>query len=215
MQSKIAEVATRFVDFVLENMQGDEIKAFPEGAAQIFFSIASEAGFEPKKVVPGKVSDERGGLSVNEVCPFIVVDKEDKPHYFATGWLDCAVRRVAYGSSRQGEGRVKLIEAIFIEIERSIPLAPIWLTPEGDLLRENPPTPLFSGLGYFVKHMRDDCEFDSYATAGIHKFCDGRIDRCRATEKNDVLICRACYLRVLFPREVKTYGQLRQALLQR
>ena len=106
-----------------------------------------------------------------------------------------------------GKDREELIKFVQAEIERSIPLEPIQLTPEGDFLLEYPPnlTP-----GFLVDHTRDDHRLNS--CVGVHKYCGSWMDRHGATATHDAISCRGCRLRVLFPKEVKTYGELRQTL---
>ena len=219
MPSKTTDVATLFVDLALKHKRWDEIKTLPADEVQIFFNTVSAAGFNAKKVVAGKLvghyRDQDGSSTgetypINSLCP-LKVTGEDCDHYFATGWLDCALRRMVYGGTQQNEGREKLIEVMTGEIERSVPLEPIQLTPEGDLLREYPPSTHPFGLGYFVKHTRDENNLDS--CVGVHEFCNCWMNRARATKTHDAIVCRGCHLRVLFPKEVKTYGDLRQALV--
>ena len=215
----IVSITSRFVDLGLKYKRWDEVKTLPADEMQALFDTVSAAGFDVKKVVLGKLvghyRDQDGSSTgetypINGLCPFKVVSQEDGDHYFATGWLDCALRRVIYGSTRQNEDREKLIKVMTGEIERSVPLAPIQLTPEGDLLREYPPGTLAFGLEYFVDHTRNDRQLSS--CVGIHEFCNCWMDRTRATKTHDAIVCRGCHLRVLFPKEVKTYGDLRQAL---
>jgi hypothetical protein len=211
-------MATRFVDLALKHKRWDEVKTLPEDEVQILLDTVSAAGFHAKKVVAGKLvghyRDQDGSSTgetypINSLCPFKAIG-EDGDHYFATGWLDCALRRVVYGGTRQNERREELVEVMTEEIERSVPLEPIQLTPEGDLLREYPPSTLAFGLEYFVKHTRDENNLGS--CVGVHEFCNCWMDRSRATKTHDAVVCRGCHLRVLFPKEVKTYGDLRQAL---
>lgn len=214
----IVSIASQFVDLALKH-EWNEVKTLPADEVQVLFDTVAAAGFDPKKVVPGKLvghyRDQDGSSTgetypINGLCPFSVVGQEDGDHYFATGWLDCALRLVVYGSTRQKKDRGKLIEAMTAEIERSIPLAPIQLTPEGDMLREYPPSTLAFSLEYFVDHTRDDRQLSS--CVGIHEYCNSWMDRTQATKTHDAIVCRGCHLRVLFPKKVKTYGDLRQAL---
>ena len=217
MPSKMTDVATRFVDLALKYKRWDEVKTLPANEVQVLFDTVSAAGFNPKKVVPGKLvghyRDQDGSSTgetypINSLCPFKVMSKEDGDNYFATGWLDCALRRALYGSSRQNEDHEKLIEMMAEEVERSVPLEPIQLTPEGALLREYPPSTTAFGYEYFVKHARDENDLGS--CVGVHMHCNGWMDRRRATSTHDAIVCRGCQLRVLFPKEVKAYGYLRQ-----
>src|SRR3989344_78869 len=214
------EVATQFVDLALKHERWGDVETLPADELQVLFDTVSVAGLDPATVVPGKLvgnyRDQDGSSTgetypINGLCPFKVVGREGSDHYFATGWLHWALPRVVYGSSRKREDRDALIEAMTAEIERSVPLDPIKLTPEGDLLREYPPSLIGFGLEYFVDHTRDDRRLDS--CAGIHAYCNCWMDRRSATATHDAIVCRGCHLRVLFPKEVKTYGDLRQALV--
>jgi len=211
--SETSVIASRFVDLALKHKWWAGVK-LPSDEVQVFFEIISAAGFEPKAVVPGKLRGyylEQDGsrtgetYPINNFCPYKVVSQEDNDHYFATGWLDYALRHAV---SHKGEDRERLAEAIRREIERSVPLQPIQLTPEGDLLREYPLS--VHGGRYFIDHTRDEYELSS--CVGIHDNCDSWVDRARATKTHDAIICRGCHLRILFPKEIKTYGELRQAL---
>jgi len=196
----------------------------------VFFEIVSAAGLNPKKVTLGRLVgnylDQDGSKTgenypINGLSPFKVVNQEGNDHYFATGWLDDAMCRVVFGGIKQSATRAvygflpegkeepfkETVEAIRLEIERSIPLNPIRLTTEGDMLEEYPPS---VNNSWFVNHTRDNNELRD--CVGIHKYCGGWIDRHRATTTRDAVVCRACHLRVLFPKEVKTYGELRQVL---
>lgn len=219
MPNETKDAAIRFVDLALKYKQWDDVKTLLTDEIHILFSTVVVAGFNLKEVVLGKLvghyRDQDGSNTgetypINELCPYKVIDQDGDGHFFATGWLDLALRRVVYGMTRQSESRGKLIEVMAAEIERSVPLEPIQLTPEGDLLREYPPSPNVFGPAYFVQHSRDTNKLGS--TVGVHEFCDGWMDRVRATKTHDAVVCRQCHLRVLFPREAKTYGDLRQAL---
>jgi hypothetical protein len=213
--------ATQFVDLALKYPKwGEIIRDLPEAEMQTLFALVSAAGFDPKAVVQGQLKghyrDQDGSATgetypINHLCPFKVISKEEgKDHYFASGWLDCALRRVVFVGKRQGESREQLIEAIASEIKRSVPLEPIQLTLDGDMLSEYPPSTNGFFPKYFVDHTRDNRTLNS--CVGIHDYCNGWADRLRATETQDAIVCRVCHLRVLFPREIKTYGELRQFL---
>ncbi len=211
-----ANIAASFVDLVLKHERWDQISELPADEVEVFLSTVTAAGLDPESVVPGKLRGnyrEQDGSStgdtypINGLCPFKVVSQAGGDHYLATGWLDCALRRVV---KRQNEDRDRLIEAIALEIERSVPLTPVPLTPEGDLLQEYPPSIHGFGLQYFVEHTRNENKLGS--CVGVHAHCNCWMDRCGATGTHDAIVCRGCHLRVLFPREVETYGELRQAL---
>lgn len=202
------DVAVAFVDLVLK-YNWNEVEKLPADEVQILFATVSAAGFNPTKVVPGKLvghyRDQDGSSTgetypINSYCPYKVIDQDGDDHYHATGWLDGALSLVKGTRERNLQGQIEMIRH---EIERSIPLEPIPLTGDGDFLREYPP----SG-GYFVDHTRDTNNLGS--CVGVHEFCNSWMDRMRATRTHDAIVCRSCHLRVLFPKEIKTYGELRR-----
>ncbi|OGI16355.1 MAG: hypothetical protein A2Z52_01790 [Candidatus Moranbacteria bacterium RBG_19FT_COMBO_42_6] len=67
-----------------------------------------------------------------------------------------------------------------------------------------------SSLEYFVNHARDEHNLES--TVGLHEYCNGWMDRQRSTKTHDIIVCRKCHLRIPFPKEIKTYGEFRQAM---
>lgn len=206
----VVHVADSFVDLVKRDYNWSEIKTLPDNEIQILFDLVSAAGFEPVKMVPEKLwgkirgqdGDTGGTYIVNTTCPYKVVG-QDGDHYLATGWLEHIFSHVRRNVA---EDYNELIRFIAREIERSVPLRPIQLTPLGDFLLEYPSR----RDGYLVDHTRDKHPLPS--CVGIHDCCNGWMDHKRATKTHDVLVCRNCFLRISFPREVKTYGELRQAL---
>jgi len=223
--STIHDVATQFVDTVL--LHGEDwakVDSVSPRKMDILFQTVAAAGFNPKVILHGRLTvrgrDEDRELNgetytINTFSPFKVVDQESgKDDFLATSWLDCACRSVAIsGFVGQRNNRQELIDMMVREIEQSVPLQPIQLTQEGDLLGEYPPDR--SGFGSPVSvHKRDTNTMSS--CVGIHKYCNGWMDRKRANLTHDVLLCRSCFLRVSFPEDVKTYGDLRKvfALVQ-
>ncbi len=214
---KIAYIAASFVELALKHKHNwMNIKELPASDVQVLFETISAAGFSPKAVVPGKLKGrylEQDGTRtgetypINSLCPFKVINEEGDNNYCATGWLNHILSHVVSGRAEDDKSRKRLIGEIRSEIKRSVPLEPIQLTPEGDMLKEYPPS---TGSNYFVDHTRDRHELSS--CVGLHVYCNGWIDRIRAAKTHDAIVCRNCHLRVLFPKEVKTYGELRQAL---
>lgn len=214
---EITTVATRFVDLALKYGQGwKEIKEPPVDEVQVLL--------DPVEVVLGWLSlschDQDGPTGerdpVNDFCPFKVVGQQGDD-YFATRWLDCAVKRVVFGTivsnwpGGKKEDREQIIQAIVTEVRESIPFQPIQLSPEGDQLRESRPSalPLF---GHSIgKHRRDGDSLGSvHSIIGQHLHCGGGITRRGATEVCDALVCSGCFTRWLFPKETETYGGLRK-----
>lgn len=215
----LVALATQFVDLALNYERWDEIKELPADEVRVLVETVAAAGFRPTSVVPGKLRghylDEDGSrtretYSINSSCPYKVICQNGDDYFFATGWLDSALYRVLR-NRRDGADRQQLIEVLRQEIERSVPLEPIRLTAEGDLLHEDPPSARING--YLADHTRDDHKLIS--CAGVHAYCNGYVDRGHVMEMQDALLCRKCHLRVLFPREIQTYGELRQLLASR
>ena len=175
------------------------------GEINILFTAVATAGFEPKAIHPGQAFETgsgRGGdcpsTPVNTYCPYYVLgqndDYGDNP---ATKWLDKTIHFVASNATTPLDILTKKIAKA---IEDSMPLEPIQLTPEGDLLIEH--------WRRDEAHARDDNNIGS--VVGTHKYCGGMITRGRATENADALLCGHCPIRVLIPKETETYGMLRE-----
>lgn len=202
------KIAESFVDLALKYSWGT-VRGLPAEEVNILFETVSAAGFEPSKIVPGQLrghySDGCGSFSedtyvINGTCPYKVIGKDGEDHYHATGWLDRVL-----SLAREGVAIQERIKAVQHEIERSVPLNPIQLTADGDFMLEYPPY-----RDYLVDHTREDSRLKD--CVGVHDFCTGCMDRTRVTETHSALVCRRCHLRVLFPKEVTTYGELRQVL---
>lgn len=83
------------------------------------------------------------------------------------------------------------------------PFTPVQLTLEGDSLDEPPSN--------YHRHYTDNLPLG--ACTGVHAFCNGWLYRRAATATHDAIVCQACCMRVLFPKEVSTIGDLRRALI--
>lgn len=211
-KNKHTEIATRFVDLAQKYGYGwSNATNLPDDEIKTLLDTVNAAGFESSKVTLGKLQgsyrDEDGPTGekydINTLCPYKVDD-----NYHATGWLNCILRLVVNGRGGfRAEGREESIEFVAKEIARSIPMAPIQLTSDGDILKEYP-SPIYSS--YLVDHTTDEKELG--CCVGVHAYCNSWMDRCGATKTHSAIVCRGCHLRVLFPNTVKTYGELRQAL---
>lgn len=213
MELSIAEpvdIVAKFVDLVLSK-NWKEINELSEEETETILRVLSDAGFEVDTLVYGNLKgyyrDQDGSAldsyPINTLCPFIVKDQERKRSYSATQWLDCILQKIVT-VERNRTNRDTIRKLIQKEIERSVPMKPIQLTAEGDFLCEYPPN------GCLAEHTRDNDKLPS--CVGVHKICNGWVDRRRTTETHDVLVCRQCHLRVLIPKEIQTYGELRRTL---
>ena len=81
---------------------------------------------------------------------------------------------------------------------------PIVLTRHKDTLVEYPAA--------FDGEVNDNSNLTSLvgSIVGQHKVCGGRLEIGSTSEIWNAIICRSCYLRVVFPKEVDTYGKLRE-----
>lgn len=200
--SETKDTTIKFVNLILKHK--DRKWQLSQEEVQILSDLLTTAGFEPEQIYQGKLQDWDFEL------PYVVVDQFGV-NLFATGWLSDACMLVLSGGYR---GYKKpLIDQLMREVERSAPLTPIQLTGNGHYLVETRPQRLSQAYEYFVDHTRDSDLLLGWV--GNHHYCHGGINRRRATEKEDALVCSACFLRVEFPREIQTYGELRHFLSDR
>ena len=189
------------------------LKALSDEDAGIFLFFVTFAGFKIKGIRYGRIKtamfdEDRSPTGeyffLTELCPLVFLHADEnghlQDHEKATYWLECIFQLILGWQQDNNQ----LVERVDSEFERSKPLDPIPLG-NGNFLCEYPPSD--SGL---VDHSRD--HNDMGHSAGTHRYCGGYMDRHRATKKEDSLSCRKCHLRVQFPREIKTYGELRVAL---
>jgi len=209
------DVVVRLIDVIYRYYGLDGVMSLhnlPDWAGQDFSDLLAAAGFEIDGVVRGQI--RQADIVVNDLCPFKAV-KAGRGDVFATGWLNAMVRLVApacAGNPMSNTAHQKLTEQVREEIARSRPLEPILLTQEGDELVENPPSPQNSN--YLVGHTRDETELllpknSESLLVGVHRYCEGRIYRHRATRLLDALVCCKCHLRVPMLTDTYSFDDLR------
>lgn len=205
-------VAARFVGVVRmidwwKMWAGTE--ALLPGEVLVLFEAVSVAGFNPKEVVPGKLIgdllDQSGGRTgetykVNSLCPYKVVAEDGEDDYAATSWLDSRVQWVVANPKHHTD----IVEMVARQIEESVPLEMVRLTSEGDFLREYPST---------CKHERDEDALRS--TIGVHNLCNGFVDLVGTSQTHAAIVCRNCCLRIVVPKGIRTYGDLRREMARR
>ena len=219
----IKDIASQFVDLARTHNWNDGKIEFLKDEEEILFKIVRAAGFCVRGVELGRltiqdkfdVEGENGERKrVNILCPFKVKDLEGDDYIFATGWLDCILRLAVYGGMKrvEKESREKLIKAVSMEIEKSVPLEPIMFTKDGDLLVEYPLQPYTSGdFPYFVEeHVKDKNVLGP--CVGLHDSCGGWIDFKKSSSICNEIVCRKCRKKAVFSNEIKTFGELRRQL---
>jgi len=205
---RVTDIAERFVDLALKH-DWAKVTSLPDDEVRALFDFVSAMYYETEAVVYGQLKDSKHDAfgdktgemyTVNDFCPFQVVSEGGYGHHTATYHLNDTLRSVVLGVKRERKDREQLIREIGLEIEHNTPLEPIKLTPEGDMLGEYPGS-----------HARDTSQIGS----SVHRYCNGWVDRRRATKEHDVLFCRVCCLRIYIPREIITYGDLRAEMAKR
>ncbi|MEK7511527.1 MAG: hypothetical protein AAB575_00735 [Patescibacteria group bacterium] len=215
--SGVNNITELFVELALKCSDWNGTARLSDEEVQVFLQTVQRAGFEATSVVEGKLlgnhldEDRRctgQTFVVNEKCPYKVMGADNKSDCRATEWLNNLFVRVR-GKALNKYSREQIVESVQIEIERSVPLKPIQLTTENDFLLEYSPQ---SG-GAFPEHTRDGNKLS--ACVGTHACCYSWVDRKRTSKTHDVLVCRGCFLRIVFPTEIQTYGGLRAYMEQK
>jgi hypothetical protein len=62
------------------------------------------------------------------------------------------------------------------------------------------------------KSRTDEDTFQIGSVLGVHDVCRGWVDLRAASKTFNAITCRLCYLRVIIPNTIKTYGALREHL---
>lgn len=210
------EVANKLYGIANEyDWNGEDFKLEKEGVDSII-DILTIVGFEPSGLESGTIPvwevDQDGSRirpysKLNSTFPFIVMNEEGEEDSYVTGWINQTIER----ARRIFEERHKTIDALTNIINRSVPLEPILLTSDGDYLVDNTPnTNTIGGHDFHRARVRDEDKVGG--GPDIHKYCRGFVGRIRATKEKDALVCRKCGIRVLFPRTVKTYKDLRRVM---
>ncbi|MDD5083560.1 MAG: hypothetical protein PHT88_01305 [Candidatus Moranbacteria bacterium] len=131
-----------------------------------------------------------------------------------TEWLDCVFlllnRKTDWGRNTvDTEDIARLIET---EIKRAQPLPLIRITDTKDCLGEIPPRkdiPIDRSLPGIFNHTKNT---DTIQTElGIHTQygCEGKIFIRYSNDTSRVATCEKCGLQIIFPKEIQTYGELR------
>ena len=205
-----SSIAVQFVDLALK-YEWNMVEELPAEEMETLQKIIVKSGFKDGCVVRGKIEghylDQEGRKTVetypvNTFCPFKVVNP-DGDDEIATSFLDDVLKLVVPRIGEEIPTREQFIERVQEKINQAISLKPIQLTSAGDFLVKHLPT-------FATDHPQDGELLRS--CVGMHQYCGGWLDRHRATATHDAISCRECNLRVLIPREVETYGDLREAL---
>jgi hypothetical protein len=212
-------VANDFIVLVKTYDWSKGAEPYSEDKAQVLYRLLSAAGLNPKEVVPGRAHFSEWNICeelviVNHLCPFKVIDQNGEDDYAATKWLDSMVGFVA-SFDPDPALRECLMEEVCAKIASAAPFE-VYITAEGDVLLEQPPTADFTLHHGFVRHTCDtDLMRSATATVGRHKYCGASMDRRHATAKHDALVCLKCGRLATFPAGVKIYGDLRRYFVEK
>lgn len=158
-------------------------------------------------VSKGNFIDEDGRYTgetfdLNDVSQIKILNQDDE-NQVAEIWLNNLWRVITpngsngyYLSRLTPEG---IVSALSEAIEKSVQLKPIVLTKYGETLREYP-----TDNG---NHTRDEQKLSS--VVGVHDGC-GWVDLKSVSQTHQIILCRACGLRVVIPKSLITYGDLRE-----
>ena len=145
----------------------------------------------------GSSSDEIRVLNKNSN---IKVFDDEEEHQKATSWLDEIWHLVGQPAKYVLELGEKLI-ALSKAIEESVQLEPIVLTEYGETLRE-------CSARLPEHHIHDKDKLKSIV--GTHDICSGYLDLKPVSEHSNAIVCRSCHLRVVIPKTITTYGEIRE-----
>lgn len=123
----------------------------------------------------------------------------------ATIWLNNLWSRITPRFGGLQLSRDQAIQILFEAIEKGLQLRPIILTEFGETLLE----PLADSDEY---HTHDDTPLKS--NIGVHDICNGWVDLKGVSETHQAIVCRSCQLRVVIPKIIETYGELRKYFVQ-
>ena len=118
----------------------------------------------------------------------------------ATCWFDEIWRLVGQPAKYIGELGQKLI-TLSKAIEESVQLKPIVLTKYYETLCE-----IYARTPEYHAHDEDELK----TIIGNHDICGGYLDLKPVSSCFNAIICRNCHLRVVIPKNIKTYKELRE-----
>jgi hypothetical protein len=204
-KNKVTGIGNQFVDLIVLSYQGD-ITLISEYNTQMLFDLLTITGFDPKKVI-----------TKAEVCgsgyvPSFKVENAYGDDKYATSLLNALSNMVISGRRDYHKDKQSLAEDINEAIRKVIPLEPIKLTPYGDMLCEEDIRVQVNNPDFVLhaKHIQDS-DLLRYSSIGKHQRCGSILDLRDVSESYNVITCRSCYLRLPITKEIKTYGELREA----
>lgn len=143
---------------------------------------------------------------LNPNCPLRANNLDGTGHEEATMLLEDIFSAVSAWKDRQETKCTEdLVQEVAFKIESFMPLPLIKLTLNGDYLSEEFPTNPRD-------HTKDSdpVKYFPYATGRHRPYCQGVLKVQETTEQVSVILCYICGLRVEFPKQVNTYGELRE-----
>ncbi len=199
-------VARRFVRMITAYQIASDPQELSFKQVEALLYILAKAGFSAIDMKPGHV--EHDGKALNLLFPYKPISRyEGHDPWIAAGWLNDVVKILKLVQPELSFN--KKVTFVIKEMKRSMPLNPIFITKDGDMLFEIPPDRFFSS--YLVDHVNDSMKIGH--PAGIHgKTCGGKLYRGEISGTQSMLRCSKCEIRALFPKTLQTYGDLRNIL---
>lgn len=182
---------------------------FDDSGQAAIVNVLHQAGFgdvtsiAQKKAVGYDTEDggsKTGATFSRNPSSGLVATRGKKENEQATDWLDSLWEKIIEKKDELEPDRLKAVKSW---IALSVPLAPIVLTQYGERLGEDP----LELRGVYTVHLRDDGSLRH--SIGVHDTCNAWMDVREVSLTHNALVCRQCGLRVVIPKEVETYRQLR------
>lgn len=213
---EIEMYARRFV-FVLLNQRSrsgnvDYVDLTKNGGLKSVSDVLGLVGFKTASLALGELTAlPKSGhgyarVLLNPNCPFRANNLDGTGQEEATMLLEDIFSAVSAWKDRQETKCTEdLVQEVASKIESFMPLPLIKLTLNGDYLSEEFPTNPRD-------HTKDSDPVKNfpYATGRHRPYCQGVLKVQETTEQVSVILCYICGLRVEFPKQVNTYGELRE-----
>lgn len=174
---------------------------------QVILELLRYVGFRVDRLERGRPDTpfDHFNTLIGKPASGIEVFIGEQKHGRATVWLsriwDSLNPRISCRDIPDAISDAKELANLSTAIGQGVQLKPIVLTKFDETLLE--PT-----ADYDEHHTYNDSELKS--SIGVHDVCKGRMDLKEISETHQVIVCRECGLRVVIPKTIQTYGDLRE-----